>query len=718
MEDLYLEPTFSFLVCKVHGYGIHPTKAGITRHLRGEGHYCRGNALKQAVSTLTSLPLASLESLRAKQPAVDTQPIAPPLGHLKVLRGWYCLPCTGRFLTTSVELVQRHAATEHGRRRGEPELWEVCELQTFFSETKDRRYFRVTRLSGTTEESNADGGHHRSDYLTGESPSLNKSDDAATCTTSCSTSLAGRFPARRSICDPMITEVSATLPSPSQPASLCARPARSITFSHPLTALAVKHVRLAPYRLDHLFKSDAFRTASEPLFDTSHVDSPRNMHAVFPNSAQEPAFFNALLYSIIQITNRGRPTIEGFTLQTRTFALLNEKLASPVMTISSADIGAIMLLKTTAYKTFDLVAHDAHTRGLATVLKASSTRESGLTPAAKRAVFWVDLLANVLVDSKRWMCHTDLPQKLVWNREKLPEPDSTALPAGFDRLRQDLPFGLLECVLDTVELQNYQEATDHVSPSARYYRLDAMQASIESRLGLVAQDCRKRGVLAEAVRLAVFMCCYCSWMEIWNDSLIPCRVAQSLLDILEPTLFDMHLSGREKSENGGSELAKPAKSAAQASGSLYTTASESTESPSSVKTLSTPGSSTMPMSKIADEAGSQDRRSDDDECRKESVWTQYIDVLLWLLLVSASVVQLDQGHVKDLKAMQKRLFALARTLFTHQSSVDMEESLERALQHFIYSNGWLKQRFHIKDWFEIEVSIGAVRKSVNSYQSP
>lgn len=145
IQDICFEPTFKFLVCKLHGYGVHPTKEAITRHLRGEDHRCGGEALRQAISALTNLPLSSLEAMRNAQPAVDAQPVTPPLPRLRILHGWSCAPCAGHFLTKSLEVV-RHAAARHGRYGRDQPLWEACELQTFFSETKDRRYFRVATL--------------------------------------------------------------------------------------------------------------------------------------------------------------------------------------------------------------------------------------------------------------------------------------------------------------------------------------------------------------------------------------------------------------------------------------------------------------------------------------------------------------------------------------------------------------------------------------------
>ena len=288
-------------------------------------------------------------------------------------------------------------------------------------------------------------------------------------------------------------------------------------------------MRLPEARLDSLLKSNSFRTVSEPLFDPRHVDSALSMHAVFPHSEEEPAFLNALLHSVVQTTDRGKSTIEGLSLQSRIIALLNEKLSSPLPLLSPADIGAIMILKTTAYKTCDFVAHDMHTRRLVAALKACSRSENSLTTAAKRAIFWLDLCVAVLIGTKRSMSHLEPPQKVSWHRESCPEL-AQALPIGFVRRRHALPYDL-ECVSDVVEFQAFlrMRTMAQLSDSAQYHTLEPMQASIESRLAFQQQSCRQLGVVAEPCRFAVFMCCYCSWMETWNDSLIPCKLAENYL---------------------------------------------------------------------------------------------------------------------------------------------------------------------------------------------
>jgi hypothetical protein len=68
--------------------------------------------------------------------------------------------------------------------------------------------------------------------------------------------------------------------------------------------------------------------------------------------------------------------------------------------------------------------------------------------------------------------------------------------------------------------------------------LHNMQADIESRLSLCAEACRMQGEQTNAIRIAVFIICFSMWMETWNSTFIPGRLAQQLLDILEASLLE------------------------------------------------------------------------------------------------------------------------------------------------------------------------------------
>jgi hypothetical protein len=121
------------------------------------------------------------------------------------------------------------------------------------------------------------------------------------------------------------------------------------------------------------------------------------------------------------------------------------------------------------------------------------------------------------------MSYSDVLVKVIWQHEICPTR-APSLPIGFVRHRDALTYGLLECISDLIELQAFlRSGTIAGSPRyVEYHQLDNMQASIECRLGLQAQPCKQFGVVAEAVRLGVFICCYCIWMETWNDSLTLC----------------------------------------------------------------------------------------------------------------------------------------------------------------------------------------------------
>jgi hypothetical protein len=540
-EGICFEPRFQFLICKVHGSGVHPTMEGIKRHLRGDGHHCKGQRLRQAVSTLTSLPLRSLQEVLNNQPALESQPMTPPILHLKVLEGWTCVPCEGRTLTISLEIIQRHSAQVHGRQRGDPPMWTQCLLQTFFSETKDRRYFRV-RYSPPVI--NLDGGHVSGLDSRSEPSSVHiQCQKAAQCANSTDQSnLSPAFTSNGIFTEDIVKNLSDKekfLERQVQRIQQSRLPlAQSIFVHHPFTHIAKKHVRLCVSHLDYLFKSEAFRYVPNPVFDASHVDAALSMTSVFPRCEDEPLFLNALVFSIIETMDREALKLEALSLQGRIVQLMNSRLTSRLDTITPCMIGAIMLLKSTAYRTRNVAAHDVHTRALSEILKLVDRIGGCLTPAVLRARFWLDLNASTVLGCKRHMFHLDLPQQVSWQREERSQ-FRFSLPVGFARYSHTLPGELLDCILDIIELQTtlFARNVPQASQTSKFHELDAMQASIESRLVSQIHACRQYGIIAEACRLAVYMCCYCSWTETWNDMLIPCRLAEMLLDLLEPTIL-------------------------------------------------------------------------------------------------------------------------------------------------------------------------------------
>ena len=627
-EELYYDLKFKLLVCQLHGNGLHPNNEAIKRHLRGPGHRSRGKALVQVLHAIAQLPLASLDELREAQSAnfgtanVCTQPIP----YLKIVSGWACALCGGRFLTTSLELVQRHAAAVHGRRRDDPALWEKCQLQTLFSETKDRRYFRVP---ANYQEEPRCLEVFQEDPQKQQSSQESTGAETGSSSTSPSSDLYQSSPnsSEESVSSPGDLHIPLHVSSlpPSQDPSR-SNLQQAIVLRHPFMSVAEKYVPLSGSRINYLLKSPAFRSASMPIFDGSPIDTAVKMQAVFPESEESAVWANALLYSTVQIANRGAPTVEGQMLLEKTIQSMNRKLTSPNETFCSAAVGAIMLLKATAYKTYDLVAHDVHSRGLAKILDYVEKSGFTLTPAARKALFWVDLTAVAFLDSERKMSHLDLPP-IRWRREIRPEVANN-LPVGFMRHRDAFPYVFPECIADLVEFQEHlrEYRAARIPRSQQYVQFDPMQASLESRLVFQALACREVGVLAEAVRLAVYICTYCSFMDTWNDSHLPCRLAMKVYGFLGD----------------------------------------------------------------------------------ESVWDGRIDLIFWLVFVSSSVAELDDGQVEGLKARRDSMLgSVFRRLpyLVSNDQLDIKTALQRALNDFVYVDGWLERRSSIPLWHEFELVV-------------
>jgi hypothetical protein len=155
---------------------------------------------------------------------------------------------------------------------------------------------------------------------------------------------------------------------------------RSPVCTHPWAVIAARYVDLAPSRLDSLFKSLALREAAEPIFDPSHVDSPRSITAVFPTCLEDAAFFNALVFSIVLTANRGQHTPELLRLKCRAIQVLNDSI---VFGSSSVPLAAVLIFRGAAYKWEGSAANAVHANGLSKLLDVSP---SSLTPATLRAI--------------------------------------------------------------------------------------------------------------------------------------------------------------------------------------------------------------------------------------------------------------------------------------------------------------------------------------------
>ena len=173
-----------------------------------------------------------------------------------------------------------------------------------------------------------------------------------------------------------------------------------------------------------------------------------NMEAVFPCCTDEPIFLNALVYAMVQVLDCGRKTFENLKLKGRAVGLLNQKLAASPTALTPAVIGAVMMLKSVSYKFADYSSHQMHSQGLSMCLQALQSQNILLTAAAARAVFWQDLLGNLLICAPRQLPQLPHAKDVCWSRTPF------NLPPGFLQHSHLLPDSLLECILDTVEIQS------------------------------------------------------------------------------------------------------------------------------------------------------------------------------------------------------------------------------------------------------------------------
>lgn len=467
----HFDATLKCLICKIHGYAVHPTTNSITRHLRSKDHWVKGARLKYILERCMELPL----SPDPNRLWIQSNPPHIPR-YLRILDGYVCELCLEPFLTTSLELMQRHVARQH-RQNVAQRPWQVCKLQTLFEETKNRHYRRL--------------------HEAGHSSCLTEQKDHA-----------------------LFHRQAETI--------------NNITEYHPVAVDAARHVHGIPFSaLDLMFKSTSFRTVSRPLFSPVRVDSDNSMYAVFPGSDQDCLFFHALVYSLIRVSSTHLlPETQTIYLENMVVRLLKERIQAYQNTrqIAISTIGAVLLLKVASYKLRDTYQHDIHTKGVEAILRVSGR---GILPEnLQRAIFWQDLYASVLVRSQRrfkdFMTYEDF--------DSLP---FQTLPVGFSRVKSHLPRELHQCIVDVIRFDNERREIALQTWSHRYRRLDGLQASIESRLEEMTRVCRESSPLAEAVRLATLFWCYCTWMEVWNDPLVPCAILRQMLDVLERSLSSL-----------------------------------------------------------------------------------------------------------------------------------------------------------------------------------
>lgn len=150
------------------------------------------------------------------------------------------------------------------------------------------------------------------------------------------------------------------------------------------------------------------------------------------------------------------------------------------------------------------------------------------------AIFWQDLNSAWIIGSERRFSHDSFPE-LHWGRN--PFLSSVyMLPPGFEPLRHVFGGDLVKVVQDIYALQHYRESSivDLDDPTSLLH-LDNHQASIESRLysQFLTTD-ESSGALAGCI-LALYLCTYMLFSEVWAGHFIPSHMSANLLRILRDT---------------------------------------------------------------------------------------------------------------------------------------------------------------------------------------
>jgi hypothetical protein len=68
VDGVYFEADPRVLICKIYSTGIYLKASAIIRHFRLDNHYIKGKPLKEAVATLSHLPLRLVEDVKTYLP--------------------------------------------------------------------------------------------------------------------------------------------------------------------------------------------------------------------------------------------------------------------------------------------------------------------------------------------------------------------------------------------------------------------------------------------------------------------------------------------------------------------------------------------------------------------------------------------------------------------------------------------------------------------------
>jgi hypothetical protein len=321
----------------------------------------------------------------------------------------------------------------------------------------------------------------------------------------------------------------------------------SLDTIDPFDSLAV-HTR----RLTTLLCHGASRQAGEPVFNVSASHDWQRFQDVCPDPFQNPAVVHAICLTLAYAVNGGRMNAECLLYRLRAVQEINVQLSDPIQAVSSSVMTTVLLLAGIDARDGDAASAQAHLGGMVQIMQVCDEQRSPLGHALKRAMYWQDLFCAVIARTSRvfshetfagtrtselgWkgQCadHTSKPSsELHWHRE----PHSSHLydmPQGFHKYRLAFNATLLQICGDVCALQRQRDRHEESAiNSVAIMHLDNQQASIESRIQLYLET--TSCPLKRSIALALYICAYILFADIWTNSLIPSHLSGLLLDELK-----------------------------------------------------------------------------------------------------------------------------------------------------------------------------------------
>ncbi|KAK7911034.1 hypothetical protein PG985_013515 [Apiospora marii] len=292
----------------------------------------------------------------------------------------------------------------------------------------------------------------------------------------------------------------------------------------PFQTLAVNSTRLQA-----LLSTHEARCASEPVFTIAREQTRdfQNFRRVFRTGFVDPALLNAVMLSLAVAATNGKIDGECLGYRGKAISYIRERVGSQNEATTESTIGAILLLAGVEARLGKRSQVQLHLGAVRQLLDLCQKEGIPLTGGIKRAVFWQDLNAAILLGSSRIVDHTTFSE-LQWTREALPA-DFFAVPAGFQTRSHMFPEALLEVLKDIRALQWIRDSLIYSKQNPfEMARINDQIASIQSRL----ERLRNFTPTMECFRLAAYICSVMLCCSVWCAAVFP------LLRVLQQTSHD------------------------------------------------------------------------------------------------------------------------------------------------------------------------------------